>query len=593
MNSVQGLESISPINALPVGTQLNEYIVRSMIGEGGFGIVYLAHDTLLDREVAIKEYLPASFATRSNELQVGARSADRQELFERGLQRFVKEAHILARFRHPALVSVLRFFSANGTAYMVMPYYRGKTLRDMIRGGYRASDTKSLLSILLPVLAGLSQIHSVECYHLDVSADNILILENGTPVLLDFGSARHEQITDLQSATIILKPGFAPVEQYSDGSGLKIGPWTDVYALSAVAYQLVTGAMPVISVARIVQDTLKPLSSFATPELSAEVLGVIDSGLSVNPQDRPQTIVSFITTLRSVARRDSLPEGGVDAGDEDVTLALLSTPVTQMPDVESAAPGKKISSIAERGAAALHLFIQTARNRANAIVNTVLGAAKLLSGKVMQATPHRLNAVVNAVSGAQKWLGGKVVGAFRAAKKSLGGWIAAIALRWQSNKIFRIATVCTVLLLIYVAVFASINRNVLDRSDSVVPDTSVGKTHEEAITPPTVHEKPEDGGGQASMPEPDVIPVPPVVDKTPEAPTPPLLAEGGTVEVAVRPWGHVYLNGVRVGTAPPRLVLKNVPNGTHRIEIRNESGAVHARSISVSEGQTVSVTHTF
>ncbi|MDR0702338.1 MAG: serine/threonine protein kinase [Azoarcus sp.] len=290
------------MNALPVGTRLQEYVIRSVVGEGGFGIVYLAHDTMLDWEVAIKEYLPASLATRSAGAQVEVRLAGKRELFMKGMRRFVNEAHILARFKHPALVSVLRLMEANSTAYMVMPFYRGQTLREKVRNGFRAKTTEDLFSQLLPVLDGLTQIHSVDCYHLDISSDNILILENGAPVLLDFGAARHTELSGEDPTTIILKPGFAPIEQYSnDDDELVLGPWTDIYAISAVAYLLVTGNMPTVSVARIMKDTVRPLASFATPELPASVLEVIDAGLAVKPRGRPHSVKVYVQALLKAA----------------------------------------------------------------------------------------------------------------------------------------------------------------------------------------------------------------------------------------------------------------------------------------------------
>ncbi|MDR2208890.1 MAG: serine/threonine protein kinase [Azoarcus sp.] len=291
MSNEQRNEPIVPVNALPVGTKLAEYVIRSVIGEGGFGIVYLADDTFLGREVAIKEYLPGSLAGRGAALQVEVRQDDKRELFMKGLRRFVNEAHLLARFRHPALLSVLRYIETNGTAYMVMPYYRGKTLREMVRNGFRAKTTEDLFSFLLPVLDGLAQMHSVECYHLDISSDNIMVLENGAPVLLDFGAARHTELAGRESTTIILKPGFAPIEQYgSDDSELVLGPWTDIYAISAVAYLLVSGAMPPVSVARIMKDTLVSAVNCATPDLPAGILKVIDAGLALKPQERPQSV---------------------------------------------------------------------------------------------------------------------------------------------------------------------------------------------------------------------------------------------------------------------------------------------------------------
>lgn len=315
----------APMSALPTGTRLQEFVIRSVVGEGGFGIVYLAHDTFLDREVAIKEYLPASLAARGSGTQVEVRVAAKRELFVKGMRRFVNEAHILARFRHPALVSVLRFLEAHGTAYMVMPYYRGTTLRDKVRAGYRARSSEDLLAILVPVLGGLAQIHSVDCYHLDISSDNILMLETGAPVLLDFGAARHTELGGEDPTTIILKPGFAPIEQYGGGDNtLKLGPWTDIYALSVVAYFLVSGTMPGISVARIMRDTVRPLAAdFASAALPAGVLKIIDVGMAVRPQGRPRTVEVFRQALLDAAEETVLlrkaPAGGAPAAAGSVT----------------------------------------------------------------------------------------------------------------------------------------------------------------------------------------------------------------------------------------------------------------------------------
>jgi serine/threonine protein kinase len=269
--------------------------------------------------VAIKEYLPGSLATRGAGTQVEVRLAEKRELFVKGMLRFVNEAHLLAKFRHPALVSVMRFIETNGTAYMVMPYYRGETLREKVRGGYRVKSSEDLFGFLLPVLEGLTQIHSVACYHLDISSDNILILENGAPVLLDFGAARHTELSGEDPTTIILKPGFAPIEQYSiDNEELKIGPWTDIYAIAAVAYLLVSGVMPPVAVGRIMKDSLKTLTPYATPELPADVLKAVDAALAVKPQDRPQTVRAFVQSLLSAA--DGFVPPGQDTGTESDPL---------------------------------------------------------------------------------------------------------------------------------------------------------------------------------------------------------------------------------------------------------------------------------
>jgi serine/threonine protein kinase len=172
----------------------------------------------------------------------------------------------------------------------------------MVNSGYRVGTTEDLFSILLPVLEGLSKIHAVDCYHLDISSDNIMIQENGAPVLLDFGAARHTEVSGEDPTTIILKPGFAPIEQYGFGNNeLPLGPWSDIYAISAVAYQVITGEMPPISAQRAVNDRLIPLVEYASPVLPAEVLEVVDAGLALRPQERPQTVAVYVQSLLSAA----------------------------------------------------------------------------------------------------------------------------------------------------------------------------------------------------------------------------------------------------------------------------------------------------
>lgn len=294
--------AIAPVNGLRPGIRLQEYEIRAVIGEGGFGIVYLAFDTLLEREVAIKEYLPVSLATRRESGQVEVRTPSQRELFDKGLRSFVAEAQILAKFKHPALVEVLRFWEANGTAYMVMPYYRGRTLREIVQREGAMRDEAALLRILLPLLQGLARMHAVKCYHRDISSDNILLLESGEPVLLDFGAARSALMNQGDASTIILKPGFAPIEQYSGDEGASPqGPWTDLYALSAVAYQMITTEMPSVSVARMMRDPMKPLVGRDLPGFSRELLAAIDAGLAVDPVDRPQSVAAFERLLTARA----------------------------------------------------------------------------------------------------------------------------------------------------------------------------------------------------------------------------------------------------------------------------------------------------
>jgi len=287
-----------PVGGLPVGTRIQDYSIKGVVGEGGFAIVYLADDVLLHREVAIKEYMPAALAVRNPGRGVEPRSASHGETFTKGMRSFINEARLLAQFKHPALIDVLRFWEENGTAYMAMPYYRGSTLRELLRRDGFLCDEAWLRHLIQPILSGLQAMHRENCFHRDISTDNIIVLANGNPVLLDFGAARRIVAAPDQFATIILKPGFAPVEQYSDDiATAPQGPWTDIYALCAVCYLAISGRMPTTSVARIMRDPLIPLVSMDLPGFTANFLAAIDKGLSVRPEDRPQTIKDFVALI--------------------------------------------------------------------------------------------------------------------------------------------------------------------------------------------------------------------------------------------------------------------------------------------------------
>ena len=247
-------------NALPPGTRLDEFEIIGLIGEGGFGIVYLAHDHALQRRVALKEYLPASLAARTGRLTVTVLSEQDATTFQQGMQSFVNEARLLAQFDHPSLVKVYRFWEANGTAYMVMPYYEGPTLREALRELKTPPDEYSLKRLLSDLLDALSVLHAARCVHRDIAPDNILVLAGGRPLLLDFGAARRVIGDRGQALTVILKPGYAPVEQYADAGTMEQGPWTDLYALAAVAYLAITGEPPPASVARMISDPLRPFA---------------------------------------------------------------------------------------------------------------------------------------------------------------------------------------------------------------------------------------------------------------------------------------------------------------------------------------------
>ena len=280
-------------NALPVGTYLGEFELTGVIGEGGFGIVYNAWDHSLQRRVALKEYMPASLAARER-TQVQVRSARHAETFQAGLKSFVNEARLLAQFDHPSLVKVYRFWEAHGTAYMVMPLYQGTTLRDRLRAMGKPPDEAWLMTLLAPLTEALAVIHGERCFHRDIAPDNVILLEGSErPLLLDFGAARRVIGDMTQALTVILKPGYAPVEQYAETPDMKQGAWTDIYALAASVHFALVGRTPPPSVSRLMSDSYQPLADRLADRYSANFLRAIDHALKVRPEDRFQSIAEL------------------------------------------------------------------------------------------------------------------------------------------------------------------------------------------------------------------------------------------------------------------------------------------------------------
>ncbi|MGO4742381.1 serine/threonine protein kinase [Serratia quinivorans] len=277
-------------NSLPNGYRFNEFEIKEAIGEGGFGIVYRAYDHQLERTIAIKEYMPTSLAMRNDDLSIGLRGERFGKTFQAGLNSFIQEARLLARFSHPGLLHVLRFWEENGTAYMGTQFYSGTTLKNLQAQQPEKIDEAWIRRLLPPLFSAINTIHQEGYLHRDISLDNIQIQENQLPVLLDFGSARKE-IGNLSDETeIMLKPGFAPIEQYTENSDGEQGPWTDIYALGAVLHTLIVGSPPPVSVVRSIEDSYQPLSERRPAGYSLELLRTIDHALALKPEDRPQTI---------------------------------------------------------------------------------------------------------------------------------------------------------------------------------------------------------------------------------------------------------------------------------------------------------------
>ena len=263
------------------------YIIRSVLGQGGFGITYFAKDKLFEKEVAIKEFFPYGLVSRdfyNNQVTV-SREDGADEIFEREKSKFLKEAQVMVKFRQDdGITEVTDFFESNNTAYIVMEYIDGITLREYVKRYGRLDAGKLVEQGMKPLMNSLSRMHQAGMIHRDISPDNIMVLKDATVKLMDFGASRCFEETGL---TRITKRCYSPIEQYQSNS--KQGPYTDIYALCATMYMCVTGKNPPMSLERMVLDHLKAPSQYdiSIPE---GIERVLLKGMAVFPQDRYQTI---------------------------------------------------------------------------------------------------------------------------------------------------------------------------------------------------------------------------------------------------------------------------------------------------------------
>jgi len=281
-------------NSLKPGHTLHWYRIESILGQGGFGLTYLAYDLNLDQQVAIKEYLPIELAVREHDFSVHPVTSEAGEKFKWGLERFILEARTLARFKHPNIVRVLNVFEANNTAYMVMEYEQGESLQEVL-SARKTLEEGELMNLLLPILGGLQKVHESGFIHRDIKPGNIVVRQDGSPVLLDFGSARQALGVATQTLTSLVSPGYAPFEQYHSKSDQQ-GPWTDIYGLGATLYRAIAGVAPMDSVDRsrailkTNKDVLVSAMELGRGRYSEHFLRAIDHALQFKEEDRPQNV---------------------------------------------------------------------------------------------------------------------------------------------------------------------------------------------------------------------------------------------------------------------------------------------------------------
>lgn len=358
-------EAFAPEALLP-GSRLDEFEIERVLGAGGFGIVYLALDQVLLRYVAIKEFIPTALARRTPQGAVVARSVQAAQTFGIGLDSFYNEGRLLARFDNPSLVRVFRLWKANGTAYMAMQYCPGQTLKEARRQMPAPPDEAWLRLFVDRLLGALETLHAEGVYHRDIAPDNILLLPDGQPVILDFGSARRVLNDRTQSLTAILKPNYSPVEQYADDAGMRQGAYTDLYALGGTVYFMLTGKEPIPAVMRAVRDSFpllaqnpgEPFASVspgsAISAVSRQFLSVIDWLLAVSPDDRPQTVAETRAALRGeVVPPPPTERHGVVIGDPNLPYdTARATAKTEVAATRSATPRRADVPISGAAAAA-------------------------------------------------------------------------------------------------------------------------------------------------------------------------------------------------------------------------------------------------
>ena len=310
-----------PRHPLPIGTRLDHYVLREVLGAGGFGITYLAVHETLGKQYAIKEYFPGSFSYREGmTVRPSVTSAD---VYQWGLDRFVTEARALAKFKHQSIVDVTNIFEANGTAYIVLGYEAGDNMADWLRRLGRRPTQAELDKIVVPLLSALEEIHAHGILHRDIAPDNILIRPDGMPVLIDFGSARELTRNYSRVQSMVVKQGFSAPEQYSTRPGLQ-GSWTDIYAFASTLYRAVAGQPPPEATDRLLNDDLPPLTHLIGQGYRPEFLAAIIQGLRIKTGERPQTVADW---------RQRLMSAGGPLAAMPITKLRSPSPRTQRPQI--------------------------------------------------------------------------------------------------------------------------------------------------------------------------------------------------------------------------------------------------------------------
>jgi serine/threonine protein kinase len=318
--------------ALAPGTRIENLRIDRVLGQGAFGISYLVTDTMLDKSFALKEYLPRDLVTRREDGKLQATDEQAAGLFATGLAQFLEEGRTVAQLEHPNIVTVFSCLEANGTAYLLMPWYRGEALHKLLKRSGTFSQEEAL-ALSRPLLDALDYIHRNGVIHQDIKPANIYITEEGTPILLDFGAAGQFPHTTTSTRRKLGSAGYAAVEQAEPGG--RIGPWTDIYGLAATLYRCISGRIPTAADQRRnaledqLADPLEPLAGLVPAQEFATVIAAVDPGLALEPAARPQSIGDWRSSFHGIAAGTAA--SGADAagaieqeGREWLPIILLS-----------------------------------------------------------------------------------------------------------------------------------------------------------------------------------------------------------------------------------------------------------------------------
>ncbi|SHG59657.1 serine/threonine-protein kinase [Massilia sp. CF038] len=525
-------------NCLPIGTRLHDFEITGILGEGGFGIVYIAFDHSLQRSVAIKEYMPGVLAARGSDHGIRVRAERHRETFDVGLKSFINEARFLAQFDHPSLVKVYRFWEQNHTAYTAMQYYDGRTVKDIVNSAPHLVNEAWCRKMLKQILEALEMLYTMRILHRDVSPDNIIVQESGDAVLLDFGSARQIIGDRTRGLTVILKPGYAPVEQYAGDASLDQGAYTDIYALSAVIYFAICKEPPATSIARMVKDPMLPLAERNLEGYSREFLTAIDKGLAVMANERPQTIDAF--------------------------RELLGIPSAGTPRARPVGATQRFASIDQ--------------TLPTPFLNTVTGPERKRSG----SSSGRSSGNSSAASNGKAPPGAAAKGTAAKAGPPAKG-LAAPAPRWLSH----IALGCA---LLAIAGFGA--KTLIKRPDPTPPPVVQAAEPLPAL-PPDASAAPEPAVTDAQVAavtaavEAEAAAASAVVVE--EKPAEP---DTASYRLAIKPWGTIYVDGKEHGVSPP---LKKIalPAGKHKIRLVNPGFPDFDMEVNLAKNKTGTIEHDF